>query len=83
MTKFSLKNISFSQIISIILIILALIFIAQNFQEVYITIILWTFPVPLFILLAITFLIGFYTAVVFGKDRTGEIHEVEINKNLK
>ena len=67
--RFSLKNISLSQIISIILIILALLFITQNFQNTEITIVIWRFQVPLFVLLAVTFMIGFYTAVVFGKDR--------------
>lgn len=77
MRKFSLKNISLSQVISIILIIIALVFIAQNFQGVYITLIVYKFEVPLFILLAITFVIGFFTAIAFGGDKpdTKDAHE--------
>lgn len=82
MSKFSLKNISISQAISIVLIVLALIFMAQNFGNVPIHIILWKFEIPLFILLVITGMIGFFTAVAFGKANR-EDYEVTINHKEK
>lgn len=80
MSKFSLKNISFMQVVSIILIIFALVFIYQNFGEVPVSLIIWKFKIPLFILLVITFVIGFFTAVAFGKDKIPDEYVVEMKK---
>lgn len=80
MSKFSLKNISIMQIISVVLIIFALIFIYQNFENVTISLIVWKFEIPLFILLVITFVIGFFTSVAFGQDKIPADKIVEMNK---
>lgn len=68
------------QVVSIILIIFALVFIYQNFGEVSVSLIVWRFEIPLFILLVITFVIGFFTAVAFGKDKIPDEYIVEMKK---
>lgn len=80
MSKFSLKNITVMQVISVILIIFALVFIYQNFGEVPVSLIIWKFDIPLFILLALTFILGFFTAVAFGKDKIPPEYVVEMRK---
>lgn len=80
MSKFSLKNISIMQIISVVLIIFALIFIYQNFENVTISLIVWKFEIPLFILLVITFVIGFFTSVAFGQDKIPADKIIEMKK---
>lgn len=80
MSKFSLKNISIMQVVSIILIIFALVFIYQNFENVRVSLVIWQFEIPLFILLVITFVIGFFTAVAFGKDKIPDEYVVEMKK---
>lgn len=80
MSKFSLRNISIMQIISIILIIFALIFIYQNFEKVPVSLVIWKFDIPLFILLVITFVIGFFTSVAFGQDKIPADKIIEMKK---
>lgn len=80
MSKFSLRNISIMQIISVILIIFALIFIYQNFEKVPVSLVIWKFDIPLFILLVITFMIGFFTAVAFGSNKIPADYVVNMKK---
>lgn len=61
--NFSLKNISWKQVLNILLILGVLILIGQNLESIPVTLFLWQFSVPLFILITLIFLIGFYTAV--------------------
>jgi len=70
MSHFSLKNISWKMVLNLILIIAILILIAQNLTSVALNIFTWRFDVPLFLLIVGVFVIGFYTAVVLGMDRT-------------
>lgn len=81
MSRFSLKNISFSQVISIIFIILALIFITQNLSNTPINFLVWRFEIPLFIVIASSFFIGFFTAIVFGMGKNQEVIIQNIPEN--
>ena len=62
-----MKNISTRQIIDIVLLILLLIFIGQNLESIKVKFIVFGFEMPLVILIAIVFFIGYYTAKVFNK----------------
>ena len=67
-----MKNISTRQIIDIVLILLLLIFIGQNLESVKVKILMFGFELPLVILIAAVFFIGFYTAKSFGKKNKDE-----------
>lgn len=60
-----MNNISIKRIIDISLIVLLLIFIIQNFGSVMVKFLVFGFQLPLIILIAVVFLIGFFTARVF------------------
>ena len=62
-----MKNISTRQIIDIVLLILLLIFIGQNLESVKVKFIAFGFEMPLVILIAIVFFIGYYTAKARGR----------------
>ena len=64
-----MKNISTRQIIDIVLLILLLIFIGQNLESVKVKFIAFGFEMPLVILIAIVFFIGYYTAKAFNKSK--------------
>ena len=64
-----MKNISTRQIIDIVLLILLLIFIGQNLESVKVKFIVFGFEMPLVILIAIVFFIGYYTAKAFNKNK--------------
>lgn len=69
MKKFSLKNLSISQILSFVFIIIALIFASQNLHNVDFNLIFTRVTLPLIILLISTFVLGFFTAIVFGDTK--------------
>lgn len=56
------------QIINIVLIILLLVFTAQNLDGARVDFLMFAFELPLVILIAIVFFVGFYTAKVFSKN---------------
>jgi len=62
-----MKNISTRQIIDIILLVILLVFIGQNLESVKVKFLMFGFELPLFILIAIVFGIGYYTAKTFNK----------------
>ena len=63
-----MKNISFRQIIDIVLIVLLLIFVGQNLESVKVKFLFFGFELPLVILITSVFFIGFYTAKTFRKQ---------------
>jgi len=65
-----MKNITTNQIINILLIVVLLLFIGQNLDMVKVRFLFFGFELPLFILIAIVFVIGYYTAVAFRKRRS-------------
>lgn len=65
----TMKNISTRQIIDVVLIILLLVFIAQNLDSAKVNFLFFGFELPLVILIAIVFFVGFYTAKVFNKPK--------------
>jgi uncharacterized integral membrane protein len=67
-----MKNLTTNQIINILLIVVLLLFIGQNLDMVKVKFLFFGFELPLFILIAIVFLIGYYTAIVFRKRRHHE-----------
>lgn len=62
----TLKNLTVSQIIGIIGIILLITFIVQNMENVYVRLIIWNVQIPLFLLIIIAFIIGFYASIISG-----------------
>lgn len=64
-----MKNISIRQIIDIILLVLLLVFIGQNLESVKVKFLAFGFELPLFILIAIVFFIGYFTAKTFNKNK--------------
>lgn len=63
------ENISTRQIVDIVLIVILLIFIGQNLESVKVKFIVFGFELPLVILIAIVFFIGFFTAKAFNKNK--------------
>jgi uncharacterized integral membrane protein len=64
-----MKNVTTRQIIDIILIVLLLIFIGQNLESVKVKFLMFAFELPLVILIAVVFFIGYYTAKAFTKNK--------------
>ena len=62
-----MKNITTRQIIDLILITILLIFIGQNLESVRVKFLVFGFELPLVILIAGTFFIGYFTAKSFKK----------------
>ncbi len=81
MSKFSFKNISIAQIISFVVIVIALIFVSQNLHNVEFNLIITRVTLPLIILLIVTFVLGFFTAILFGTTRPD--YEIDINTKKK
>lgn len=67
-----MKNLSNNQIFNIVLIIILLLFIGQNLEMVKVRFLFFGFELPLFILIAIVFFIGYYTAIAFRKRKLEE-----------
>ena len=66
MSKFFDKiNLTPKQLLNIILLIVLIAFIGQNIDSVPINFLIWTFNLPLIIIILITFFIGFFTKAVF------------------
>jgi uncharacterized integral membrane protein len=64
-----MKNITNRQIIDIALIVLLLIFIGQNLESVKVKLLMFGFELPIVILIAIVFFIGYFTAKTFAKNK--------------
>jgi uncharacterized integral membrane protein len=64
-----MKNITTRQIIDIVLIVLLLVFIGQNLESVKVKLLVFGFELPLVILIAVVFFIGFFTAKAFNKNK--------------
>jgi len=64
-----MKNISTRHIIDILLLLILLVFIGQNLESVNVKFLLFGFELPLIILITIVFIIGFYTAKAFNKNK--------------
>jgi uncharacterized integral membrane protein len=75
-----MKKLSKRQIFDIVLIILALIFIGQNIGIVPLKFLFIQFNLPLVIIIAVMFFIGFYTAKVFGSKKIEKQKEEENKK---
>lgn len=85
MSRFSLKNISFSQILGIIALVLLITFVMQNLSNVSVKFIRWTFDIPIFLLIIIVFFVGFYTSIFTGSGlekffKKKETYEVDLKK---
>jgi uncharacterized integral membrane protein len=71
-----MKKLTTKQIIDIVLILLLLIFAAQNVAPVKLKFLFFGFDLPLIILIAFTYFIGFYTAKLF-KTKKDVIEEAK------
>lgn len=63
------KKVSFKQIINILLILVILIFALQNLESIRVTLLFFSFEMPLFVLIIVLFSIGFFTTKIFGRNK--------------
>lgn len=61
------KKINFRQIFNILIIIIMLIFALQNLETIRVSLLFFSFEMPLFILIIAVFAIGFFTNKLFKK----------------
>lgn len=77
MTNLSDKiNLTPGVIINIILIAILLIFVGQNLQDTRVKFLVFGFDLPLIIIIAIAFAIGYFTAKVFTKKKKADAYPV-------
>lgn len=82
MTKLSDKiNLTPGMIINIVLIAILLIFVGQNLQDTRVKFLVFGFELPLIIIIAISFILGFFTAKVFSKKPGNESLKETADKN--
>lgn len=62
-------KINLKLIVDISLLILLLLFVLQNLESITVKILFIKLAMPLFIIIAVSFGIGYYTGVVFGKGK--------------
>ncbi|NMB80410.1 MAG: LapA family protein [Ignavibacteria bacterium] len=62
------KKISFKQIFDIIIIIVMLIFALQNLESIRVSLLFFSFEMPLFVLIIAVFAIGYFTNKLFKKS---------------
>jgi uncharacterized integral membrane protein len=67
-------------VINIVLIALLLLFIVQNVQSTQVKFLFFGFEIPLIIIIAISFFIGFLTAKVFSRKET---HDKNVPEDRK
>lgn len=79
MKKFIAKiNMTPKQVLDIVLIALLIVFIAQNVESTKVRFLFFGFELPLVIVIAVSFFIGFYTAKAFSKKKITE-DDAQIN----
>jgi len=64
------KKTSFRRVINIILIVLMLLFTFQNLESIRVTLLFFSFEIPLFILIIVLFSIGFFTTKIFIRNKS-------------
>ena len=77
-----MKKLTTKQIIDIVLILLMLIFAAQNVSPVKLKFLFFGFDLPLIILVAFTYFVGFFTAKLF-KTKKDVIEEAKSKEETK
>lgn len=87
-----MKKLTARQIIDIVLIVILLIFAGQNVASVHLKFLVFGFDLPLIILIAFVFFIGYLTALLFrkpgkqdnkaSKDSTAELPSQKKNEVL-
>lgn len=73
-----MKKLTARQIVDIVLIVLLLIFAGQNVVPVHLNFLMFGFDLPLIILIAFVFFIGYLTAMLF---RRPDKQQIKGNKN--
>ncbi|NCB67274.1 MAG: DUF1049 domain-containing protein [Bacteroidia bacterium] len=73
-----MKKLTARQIVDIVLIVLLLIFAGQNVAPVHLNFLMFGFDLPLIILIAFVFFIGYLTAMLF---RRSDKQQIKGNKN--
>ncbi len=63
------KKINFKQMFNILLITLLLVFILQNLENIRVKLLLFSFEMPLFILIIVSFSIGFFSTKLIYKEK--------------
>jgi len=67
------------QIIDILLLAILIIFVAQNVESVKVRFLFFGFDLPLIVIIAITFFIGFFTSKVFSRKKKNEEKTTKID----
>lgn len=60
------------QVVDILLLALLIIFVVQNVESVKVQFLFFSFELPLIVIIAITFFIGFFTSRTFSKEKKNE-----------
>jgi uncharacterized integral membrane protein len=68
-TKNAKKKNAFRKVVNIALIILVLLFTLQNLESIRVTLLFFSFEMPLFVLIIVVFSIGFFTTKIFGRNK--------------
>lgn len=63
------KKASFKKIINILFILIILIFAVQNLESIRVTLLFFSFEMPLFVLIIVLFSIGFFTTKILGRNK--------------
>lgn len=66
------------QVVDLLLIALLIVFVAQNVESEKVKFLFFGFELPLIVIIAITFFIGFFTSKVFSKKKNNEQKTPEI-----
>lgn len=64
----------------LLLIVLLIVFVAQNLENVKVRFLFFGFELPLIVIIAITFFIGFFTSKVFSTKKKNEDITPEIKE---
>ena len=68
-TERAKKRIGFRKVVNFTLIILVLLFTFQNLESIRVTLLFFSFEMPLFVLIIVVFSIGFFTTKVFSRNK--------------
>lgn len=76
-------NLTPKHVLNIFLIIVLLIFVAQNLEIVRVKFIFFRFELPIIILIGLVFFIGFFTAHVFNRNKQKKEEKFLVEKEIK
>lgn len=63
------KKVNLKQIINILLILIIILFALQNLESIRVTLLFFSFEMPLFVLIIVLFSIGYFTTKIFSRNK--------------